>query len=44
MRNLKKKRALRLNDRILVWLVDKAIRKTNADKRKAYYGVDPLKP
>jgi hypothetical protein len=40
--NRQRRKALRLNDRILVWAVDLFQRKTGQDKRTHLYGHDPL--
>lgn len=37
-----RRKALRLNDMILVWAVDLFARKTGADTRVSTYGTDPL--
>jgi hypothetical protein len=40
--NRQRRKALRINDRILVWAVNTFQRKTGADTRVSTYGTDPL--
>jgi len=40
--NRQRRKAVRLNDRIVVWAVDLFQRKTGQEKRSDLYGYDPL--